>query len=89
MEKTHWNAPLDDRLSQDRAKLFLQGLASPFAASGEIWAPRYRQAAIGAFLTDKPEGQKALDAAYKDVLLAFDDFVANGAERPPDHPRWA
>jgi hypothetical protein len=51
MEKTHWNAPLDDKLSQERAKLFLQGLASPFAASGEIWAPRYRQAAIGAFLT--------------------------------------
>jgi Protein of unknown function (DUF3089) len=76
MEKAHWNAPLDDQLSQDRAKLFLQGLASPFAASGEIWAPRYRQAAIGAFLTDKPEGQKALDAAYRDVLLAFDDFVA-------------
>lgn len=76
MEKTRWNAPLNDQLSQDRARLFLQGLASPFAAAGEIWAPRYRQAAIGAFLTTKPEGQMALDAAYKDVLLAFDDFVA-------------
>jgi hypothetical protein len=76
MEKTHWNAPLDDKTSQDRARLFLQGLASPFAAAGEIWAPRYRQAAIGAFLTDKPEGQMALNAAYRDVLLAFDDFVA-------------
>lgn len=76
MEKNHWNAPLDDALSQERAKMFLRGLASPFAASGEIWAPRYRQAAIGAFLTDKPEGQMALDAAYRDILLAFDDFVA-------------
>jgi hypothetical protein len=76
MEKTHWNAPLDDKTSQDRARLFLQGLASPFAAAGEIWAPRYRQAAIGAFLTDKPEGQMALNAAYRDVLLAFDDFAA-------------
>jgi Protein of unknown function (DUF3089) len=76
MEKNHWNAPLDDKLSQDRARLFLQGLASPFAASGEIWAPRYRQAAIGAFLTEKPEGQMALNAAYQDVLLAFDDFLA-------------
>lgn len=76
MDKTHWNAPLDDQKSQDRARLFLQGLASPFAAAGEIWAPRYRQAAIGAFLTDKPEGQMALGAAYRDVLLAFDDFVA-------------
>lgn len=76
MEKTQWNAPLDDPLSQDRAKLFLRGMASPFAPAGEIWAPRYRQAAIGAFLTSKPEGQQALNAAYQDVLLAFDSFVA-------------
>lgn len=74
--KDHWNAPLDDAESQDRARLFLRGLASPFASAGEMWAPRYRQAAIGAFLTTKPEGQQALDAAYQDVLLAFDEFVA-------------
>lgn len=74
--KDHWNAPLDDAESQDRAKLFLRGLASPFASTGEMWAPRYRQAAIGSFLTTKPEGQQALDAAYQDVLLAFDEFVA-------------
>lgn len=74
--KDYWNAPLDDKESQDRARLFLRGLASPFADAGEIWAPRYRQAAIGSFLTTKPEGQQALDAAYQDVLLAFDEFVA-------------
>ena len=74
--KDHWNAPLDDQESQDRAKLFLRGLASPFANAGEMWAPRYRQAAIGSFLTTKPEGQQALNAAYEDVLLAFDEFVA-------------
>lgn len=74
--KDYWNAPLDDQESQDRARLFLRGLASPFADVGEIWAPRYRQAAIGAFLTTKPEGQQALNAAYQDVLLAFDEFVA-------------
>jgi hypothetical protein len=76
MDKAHWNGPLNDQLSQDRAKLFLRGMASAFAPSGEIWAPRYRQAAIGAFLTSKPEGKQALDAAYQDVLLAFDSFVA-------------
>jgi len=74
--RDYWNAPLNDVESQDRAKLFLRGLASPFASAGEMWAPRYRQAAIGAFLTTKPEGQQALDAAYQDVLLAFDEFVA-------------
>jgi hypothetical protein len=76
MEKKEWNAPLDDQLSQDRAKLFLRGMASAFSPAGEIWAPRYRQAAIGAFLTTKPEGAQALDAAYQDILLAFDSFVA-------------
>ncbi len=74
--RDHWNAPLNDAESQDRARLFLRGLASPFASTGEMWAPRYRQAAIGSFLTTKPEGQQALDAAYQDVLLAFDEFVA-------------
>jgi hypothetical protein len=74
--KDYWNAPIDDKESQDRARLFLRGLASPFADAGDIWAPRYRQAAIGSFLTDKPEGQQALDAAYRDVLLAFDEFLA-------------
>jgi hypothetical protein len=76
MEKKQWNGPLDDQLSQARARMFLRGMASAFAPSGEIWAPRYRQAAIGAFLTTKPEGQQALDAAYQDVLQAFDAFAA-------------
>jgi len=74
--RDHWNAPLNDAESQDRTRMFLRGLASPFVSVGEMWAPRYRQAAIGAFLTTKPEGQQALDAAYQDVLLAFDEFAA-------------
>ena len=76
ISRDHWNAALDDQETTDRTKIFLRGLASPFASAGEIWAPRYRQASIGAFLTEKPEGQQALDAAYQDVLLAFDTFVA-------------
>ncbi len=76
ISRDRWNAMLDDKETTDRTRIFLRGLASPFASSGEIWAPRYRQASIGAFLTEKPEGQQALDAAYQDVLLAFDTFVA-------------
>ncbi|QKG69942.1 DUF3089 domain-containing protein [Erythrobacter mangrovi] len=70
-----WNATLDDPTTDGRARLFLQGLASPFNRADEIWAPKYRQAAAGAFLTDKPEAQKAIDAAYADVLQAFRFFV--------------
>lgn len=75
-EKKHWNAPLDDKVSRERADLLVQGMASPFNRSPDIWIPRYRQAALGAFLTDAPQGGQALDAAYQDLLEAFDYFVA-------------
>jgi hypothetical protein len=78
-----WNAPLGDEDAEQRARLFLRGMASPFAESAEIWAPRYRQAVFGAFLTDKPEAAKALDLAYRDVAQAFDFFVATV---DPDNP---
>ncbi len=78
-----WNAALDDATSNERAQLFIKGQASVFSGSGEIWAPRYRQAAFGAFLTTKPEAKRALDVAYADVLAAFDAFIPTiPADRP-------
>lgn len=78
-----WNAALDDPATENRARLFLSGLASPFNRADEIWAPRYRQAAAGAFLTDKPEAQQAIDAAYGDILQAFRFFIDSvGPDRP-------
>jgi hypothetical protein len=75
VSRTSWNATLDDNVSRQRSRLFVQGMASAFNASPDIWAPRYRQAAIGAFLTDAPEATQALDFAYRDVAQAFDTFV--------------
>lgn len=83
LARDHWNAPLDDEESQKRARLFLRGMASPFAGSAEVWAPRYRQAAFGSFLTDSADAQAATDLAYKDVAQAFDYFVASV---PKDRP---
>lgn len=83
LAKAHWNAPLDDQESRDRAKLFVSAMASPFALSKDLWAPRYRQAAFGAFLTDSPEATKALDLAYADVLQAFDQFLGTIAPAQP------
>lgn len=78
-----WNAPLDDAESRTRAATFVQGMASPFNRSVEIWAPRYRQAAFGAFLTDAPEARRALDIAYGDVREAFDYFLqSTDKDRP-------
>ena len=42
----------------------------------DVWAPRYRQAAFGAFLLKSDDASKALDLAYRDVLKAFDAFLA-------------
>ncbi len=74
MDRAGWNAPLDSQEANDRARLFVRGLASPFNQAREIWAPRYRQATVGAFLTDAPEAQRAIDAAYADVAQAFAFF---------------
>ena len=35
-----WNASLEDGLTDDRARLFLRGMASAFNRADEIWAPR-------------------------------------------------
>jgi hypothetical protein len=83
IDRAHWNAPLDDAQANNTAAVFLRGQASAFNEIGEIWAPRYRQATFGAFLTSEAEAQKALDFAYRDVLAAFDEFLKQiGPDRP-------
>ncbi|HIV76605.1 MAG TPA: DUF3089 domain-containing protein [Candidatus Sphingomonas excrementigallinarum] len=76
ISKAHWNAPLDDPETNGRAELFLRGQASAFNGAGDIWAPRYRQATFGAFLTSMADAERALDLAYKDVDAAFTAFLA-------------
>lgn len=76
-EAASWNAAPGDRVAEDRARLFIRGMASAFNRADEIWAPKYRQAVAGAFLTDRPEAQRAIDAAYVDVREAFKVFLAS------------
>jgi pimeloyl-ACP methyl ester carboxylesterase len=83
LQSTHWNAPLDDPESQWRARLFVQSQASAFNGVAEIWAPKYRQATFGAFLTTKREAQKALDFAYRDVAAAYDEFLREASKDRP------
>jgi hypothetical protein len=80
LNRTNWNAPLaggGDPEAERIARIYLRGMASPFNAATEIWAPRYRQATMGAFLTDSPEATKAIDAAYADVREAFRYFLSS------------
>jgi len=78
-----WNAPLQPGGdSEFRTQLFAQSQASAFNSSGQIWAPRYRQAAYGAFLLKSDDAKKALDFAYGDVSAAFDRFLAEASDKP-------
>jgi hypothetical protein len=36
MERAHWNAPLDDAVSRNRAELYVRGMASPFNRSAQL-----------------------------------------------------
>ena len=83
LDRSTWNAPLDNAEANGRAELFLRGQATAFNGVGQVWAPRYRQATFGAFLTGQREAQLALDAAYVDVRNAFDAFIA---QAPADAP---
>ncbi len=82
LDTKQWNAPLDNPDANARAELFLRGQASAFNASAAIWAPRYRQATFGAFLTNKAQAQQALDLAYRDVAAAFEEFLHEAGDRP-------
>jgi len=83
LESNAWNAPLDHEDSQGRAALFVRSQASAFNGVGAIWAPKYRQATFGAFLTSEENARRALDFAYRDVLAAYDAFLA---QAPADRP---
>ncbi|RYS18566.1 DUF3089 domain-containing protein, partial [Staphylococcus pseudintermedius] len=83
LSRAQWNAPVDDPESANRAALFVRSQASVFNDVAAIWAPRYRQATFGAFLTSRRDAELALDLAGRDVLAAFDRFLL---EAPKDRP---
>ena len=83
LRNDRWNAPLDaGGDAAFRTDLFVQSQASAFNSVGQIWAPRYRQAAFGAFLLDSKDAQSALDFAYTDVAAAFEQFLKESGNRP-------
>ncbi len=82
LDRSAWNAPLDDAAANDRAALFARGQASAFNGVGKVWAPRYRQATLGAFLTGQREAGMALDAAYRDVRMAWQAFLKANPSGP-------
>jgi hypothetical protein len=73
--RDRWNAPVHPGGETElRTRLFVRSQATALGL-GDIWAPRYRQAAYGAFLLNSADAHMALDLAYSDVLAAFDTFI--------------
>ncbi len=81
--RARWNMPFGDSATETRLNLYLAGQASALNGVGEIWAPRYRQAAFGAFLADSPDARRAIDLAYGDVARAWTAFLAAQPEGRP------
>ncbi|OYW86754.1 MAG: hypothetical protein B7Z20_06690, partial [Sphingobium sp. 32-64-5] len=80
--RARWNAPLDDRESQETARRFVMTQASAFTQAGQVWAPRYQQAHFGAFLSHNDASARAIAAAYGDVTAAFRAFLAANPAGP-------
>ena len=83
LQTDRWNAALDAGGDTDfRTRLFVQSQASAFGQDAEVWAPKYRQAAYGAFLLDSTDARGALDLAFADIAAAFDEFLRRNPQGP-------
>ena len=77
IRNSQWNASLDDTAlnnATDQRTIFVQ--ASVFNNCCRIFAPRYRQAHLKAYLMPKSEQSlKAFDLAYNDLKTAFQYYL--------------
>ncbi len=71
-----WNGPISDAKA-DRllAGAMLPNYAQPYARSGRLFAPRYRQASLYTAMTLRDDARDARQFAYGDVRRAFDYFL--------------
>jgi hypothetical protein len=71
-----WNGPTSDPDAVRAVSLVMKYVASSFNAAARIYAPRYRQATLYAFLDyETSSGIRAIDLAYADVEAAFEYYL--------------
>jgi Protein of unknown function (DUF3089) len=81
--REHWNGPLNDPAVLNLQNVMLRAQTSAFNGVGQVWAPRYRQASLGAMFASDENSKAALTLASGDVLAAFDAFQKlRDAKRP-------
>jgi hypothetical protein len=80
-----WNAPIDDpKLNERIESAAIKNQASIFNTVGDIYAPRYRQAHIGAYFSNNPPAStNAFELAYQDVKDAFQYYLENYNQGKP------
>lgn len=73
-----WNAPIDDEIQNDKIiYTAVKNQASPFATSGKVYVPIYRQAHIKSYNLYYKGGKEAFEIAYADVKKAFEYYLKN------------
>jgi hypothetical protein len=79
-----WNAPIGEAdADAEFRRNAAPNEAGPFLGAGAVYAPRYRQATLYSFFTEKYDGAAARTLAYADVTAAFAEFLATtDGERP-------
>jgi hypothetical protein len=80
-----WNSNMAHENSETQSlQYMLSSMASAFNGCCDIYAPKYRQAHLSAFVNeDKESSFAALDLAYSDVERAFDHYIANTNQGRP------
>ncbi|MEE9373223.1 MAG: DUF3089 domain-containing protein [Saprospiraceae bacterium] len=84
-DRKGWNADLGNTFLNKRTDSYvIKNQASIFNQIGKIYAPRYRQAHIGAYwLPIGDKRQEIFDIAYDDVKAAFLHFIENFNDGKP------
>lgn len=79
-----WNAPPDAKKAREIVdEVIMPGQASAFNGCCRVFAPRYRQTTIGAFLVDSEDAAAAFEVAYGDVRRAFEVFLEEHSDGRP------
>ncbi len=73
---SRWLGGIDaNAAEQEVMSVQLPNYAAPFAVTGNIYAPRYRQASLYTQLTLREDAVEARAFAYRDVEVAFQKFL--------------
>ena len=79
-----WVSPQESAAVEQRLeRIIAPNYVTPYRLGGRVFAPKYRQASLYSFMTNRDDAREAQDFAYSDVARAFDLFLSRN---PPERP---